>query len=194
MLPSSGNAAADLTGGIPMNQAIGIFRRLGIALSCVAMAGTAWAEHILIQFAGTGFDTSVENGGNGPPIDMSIAEARGSFGAKRAEISVEFDYAAIDCPDGHIGLSIAYSSSVVTYGDQSQTYGFSNSGWMCLSLQTGHYFGEAYGVFIGGTGRFAGATGDWVSSFQGDNLEPPNINNIGFRSITGTIKGTVNFN
>jgi hypothetical protein len=76
---------------------------------------------------------------------------------------------------------------VYTFADQSQLFGLSQNGWLCVSSATGAYYGEVYGVYNGGTGRFEGATGEWATEFDGFILHPP----IGFRSIRGTADGTL---
>jgi hypothetical protein len=50
------------------------------------------------------------------------------------------------------------------------------------------WIGEAGGVYIGGTGRFQGATGEWTTEYSGANFDADS----GYRTISGTIEGTVN--
>jgi hypothetical protein len=46
-------------------------------------------------------------------------------------------------------------------------------------------------VYGGGTGRFEGASGEWISTFEGNNLEPAGLEPVGFRTVVGTVKGTM---
>jgi len=75
---------------------------------------------------------------------------------------------------------------VLTFPDQSQLFGISQAGWICAT-ETAQYYGEVTGAYVGGTGRFQAATGDYVSKFDGQYLEQ----NVDFRSIRGTVEGTV---
>jgi hypothetical protein len=163
-----------------------------LALVLAASAVHASEKSISIEYAGTGYDTTVDNGGDGWPVNLSTAEAKGSFGARRLEISTEFYAHPMDCADGYaVEMALIYSASVVTFSANDQLFAFSDSGWMCVHPATGHYYGEAYGVYGGGTGRFEGASGEWMTAFQGYNLEPPGLIPVGFRSINGTVSGTV---
>jgi hypothetical protein len=81
---------------------------------------------------------------------------------------------------------LVYSASVSTFQDQSQLFGIAESGWICAT-EEGQYYGEVSGVYVGGTGRFSEASGNYVSKFNGQFLEP----NLAFRSIQGTAEGTV---
>jgi hypothetical protein len=149
-----------------------------LMLGLIVPVGAACGEPISLKYAGTGYDTSVDNFLDGLPVNISLAEAKGSFGAKRVEISAEFDPINLDdhpgCADGYdIAVGLLYSASVATFSDQSQLFGFSDQGWMCANSQNGHYYGEVYGVYGGGTKRFADASGTWMSAFEGNDLEPP---------------------
>jgi len=157
-------------------------------------ASNAWADPISIRYAGTGFDTTVDNLDDGLPANLSLADAKGSFGASKVEVSAEFLYQAADCKDGYdVELGIFYVASVTTFESGNQLFGFSNQGWMCLNTDNGHYYGHVDGLFGGGTGKFAGATGEWMTDFDGQNLEPASLIPVGFRSIAGVIKGNVVF-
>ena len=80
--------------------------------------------------------------------------------------------------------------SVITFTDQSQLLAVSSGGYLCLNA-SGYYWGQVNGDYVGGTGRYSGATGTLTSSFSGQNLGDPRVG-VGFRSITGTVEGTVN--
>lgn len=170
-----------------------------LALGLIVPVGAACGEPISLKYAGTGYDTSVDNFLDGLPVNISLAEAKGSFGAKRVEISAEFDPINLDglpgCADDYdIAVGLLYSAVVVTFADLSQLFGFSDQGWLCANPENGHYYGEVYGVYAGGTKRFANATGTWVSAFEGNHLESPFLQPAGIRSITGTVDGTVDLN
>lgn len=172
---------------------------LVIFVSLFAAAGNAWAEPISIRFAGTGFDTAFDNGDDGLPIDISLADAKGTFGASKMEVAAEFMDATedLDCAPGYDReLSMSFVASVITFEKMDQLIGFSYmNGWMCVNMTNGHHYGHGEGDFINGTGRFAGVSGTWVANFEGFNLEPGFLipNPSGFRTFSGTLSGDVVF-
>jgi hypothetical protein len=163
-----------------------------VALACLLSAAPAVAESVKIGYAGSGFDTTVDNGDDGLLVNLSLMQAKGSFGARLLDVSAEFIDADVDCPvETAREMGIFYIATVATFADNSQLLGVSQSGWMCL-MDSGFYHGGADGVYIGGTGKFSGATGSWSTTFEGYNLEDPTqMKTIGFRSISGEVKGTV---
>jgi hypothetical protein len=80
-----------------------------------------------------------------------------------------------------------YWGFVTTAADQSQAFGFFDQGFLCINLEGPpfHWFGMTWGAYMGGTGRYAGATGNWVSEYNGFNLDAT----VGLRSIRGTVEG-----
>lgn len=164
------------------------------ALFCIAvlaapLAGAAEMP-LQIKYAGSGFDTKIE--GQVPDeqtVTLTLGRAEGSFGASDISITAEFAEVGVDssCPTGYpLKYDLVYSATVLTFKDHSQLYGFSWSGWLCASAGGG-YVGEVDGVYAGGSGRFADASGEFISKFSGAYLDP----SIGFRSIVGTAEGTV---
>lgn len=168
---------------------------LAILVLLFATASVAWGAQVNLRYVGTGWDTTVDNFADGYPITISTVDAKGSLGASRLEIRAEwapFDIAEIDCETGELEFGLVFSASVATFENQSQLFAYSNVGWMCVEESTGHYYGQVFGIYSGGAGKFVGATGDWQSDFDGFFLEPPGpLAIIGFRSITGTVKGNV---
>jgi hypothetical protein len=159
----------------------------GMLVSSATIAGE---KPISLRYAGTGWDTQA--GGVYPdnrPVSLTLGNAQGTFGNSTIAITAEFrDEATVVCPAGYnTKVAVVYSTAVLTFPDQSQLFGFAQTGWLCGNEATRHYFGEVSGAYVGGTGRFESATGDWVSKFEGAYLEP----SLSFRSITGTITGTV---
>jgi hypothetical protein len=163
-----------------------------LALMLYVPASQAGTVSVASTYAGSGYDTAVDNFDDGLPVSLSFTQAKGSFGAQRLDISAEFYPSDVDCRTGYsIEGGLVYSASVTTYADHSQNFGFSDSGWICVHPETGHYYGEVYGVYGGGTGRFEGASGEWISTFEGNNLEPAGLEPVGFRTVVGTVKGTM---
>jgi len=178
-----------------------------VALSLLlAGTGAAWAAPVHITWTGTGWDTHVDNFDDTLPVNLITASATGSFGADHAQVATEFypadpdDY-DVTCSEGHdMFVGIVLSTSVMTFENHDQLFAFSQDGWMCLSTDPdmkGHFYGRVIeGWYDGGTGRFANAEGDWMTTFEGYNLEMPEsvtgLVPIGFRAISGEITGNVN--
>ena len=136
-----------------------------------------------------GWDTHVDGFvPDGANVSLTTGTAKGTFGASTITITTEFRLEdAVTCPAGFpLKYALVYSAAVLTFEDQSQLFGISQSGWICATA-AGQYYGEVSGAYVGGTGRFQTATGDFVSKFDGQYLEP----NLSFRSIQGTVEGTV---
>ena len=170
-----------------------------LALGIVLLAGPVLAKSpiaVSVDYAGYGFNTPTELVSDGQPVDLSVLTGKGTFGKSSIAITVEFivDASVIEnCPDGYdVPLAILDIDShlwafTTTAADNSQVFGYFKTGWMCLTADKIDYVGEASGIYFDGSGRYEGATGDWVSTFEGKNLD----STIGFRSMTGDITGTL---
>jgi len=178
----------NIMGGFKLHLAITI-----LVLGFATVSG-AWADSLFMTYTGTGYDTTVDNLNDDNPVSLSLADAKGSFGAVRSEITAEFFYSDVDCESGYdVGAELLFSASVTTFEKRDQLWGFSQQGWMCFNMSTGHYYGHVDGTYGGGTGRFEGASGEWSTDFDGQSLEPPTLNRIGFRTISGVTHGNVVF-
>jgi hypothetical protein len=169
----------------------------GALVAVAAFSGPPEGVPIKISYWGSGIETAVDSDGDpfGLKLSLSMAEASGSFGAVSAYITSEFAVdPSIECPTGYLPLRLFQSTSVVNFAAGDQLFGSVYDGEMCLDFDpftgtgSGYYFGDAEGDYIGGTGRFAGATGTFYSTYTGYNLEPALT---GFRSIAGEIEGRV---
>lgn len=163
------------------------------ALLCMgilfAPLGSAGETSISARYAGSGWNTYADGFvPGGFPVSLTVVAQKGTFGDADLVITTEWvANASVSCPDGYpVKVSLVYASTVTTFADQSQLFGVAQSGWICGSPEGG-YLGEVSGAYVGGTGRFEGATGDFVSKFDGAYLEP----NLEFRSIRGTVEGSV---
>lgn len=152
----------------------------------IAPAASAGDKVIKARYAGVGYDTAVDTNGDGFPVGLTLADWQGTFGQSTVAITSEWYVFPRACREGFdVPFALVTSASTFTVPDQSQLFGFSTDGWLCLSTATGAYYGEAYGTYIGGTGRFEGASGTFTTKFDGQNLDPT----IGFRSFRGTLDG-----
>lgn len=158
-------------------------------------ASQAKDVRLSITYTGTVRDTVFDMNDDGFTANFVDGQAKGTFGASMVSIFSEFELA--DAPIGHscsgdfdLYAELMYAKAVTTFSNGDQLYATTNGGWLCLDLLSGNYDGEATGIFMGGTGRFADATGDFVTPFAGKNLSLLEVG-FGFGSFRGVIEGTV---
>lgn len=187
---------------------------LGLAMSLGALA-----EEVTISmragFAGT-IVTPITAGvladgvtGWGPE-PMIISDARlvgkGRFGKGLMKVVSRFDsnepQPSTDCKgSGRAGLPLdmGYAFSVTTYDDFSQLYVRFTEGWICLNPfgASGDvfYWGYVSGDVVGGTGRFADASGTVSSDFYGHDLAGTFVasedDHAGFGSFYGNMRAEI---
>ena len=148
------------------------------------------------MYTGTVRDTHFDFNDDGLSAGFIDTQAHGTFGASL--VSIFYEFMPAQAPTDHpctgtneLYLVLMYSKAVTTFKNGDQLYADTASGEMCLNLASGDYKGVATGSFIGGTGRFADATGGFVTPFEGKNLSLPAVG-FGFGSFQGVIDGTVN--
>ena len=169
---------------------------LGLLSPQVSEAGKGGAKSVNMSYAGTGFDTTFYNNGYGPstalPVSLSQGNGKGSLGKFAFTTTTEFalptgvGQCASDTDE--LEFPLISSEEVTTFADQSQLFSVASGGYSCVSLSKGYYYGQVEADYIGGTGRYSGATGTYTSPFEGQNFGDPNV---GFRSISGTVEGTL---
>lgn len=173
-----------------MRKGLFITSVIGLCFAALfATASVAAERNISSRQVGTGFDTAVDTAGDGLPVSLTFVEGKGTFGPSNVVITADFTPAEKNDCKGELEaeFDLVYSAAVVTYRDQSQLYGISYDGWVCVNEATGTYYGEVYGYYVGGTGRFEGATGTFMTPFRGVYLDPA----VGFRSYQATTTGSI---
>ena len=171
-----------------------VLAALVTASMLVAPLATAQDKAFTYWYTGYGFDTPTDTyppgEPDGFPVNVTNAVGKGS-GAALIAITAEFAPdlgGVVTCPEGYpLPFVLVYSSNVATFTDRSQTIGFSDEGWLCLTEDRTAYVGGVEGFVTGGTGRFAGATGYFESTFDGMNIDPF----FGFRTIRGETRTTL---
>jgi hypothetical protein len=96
--------------------------------------------------------------------------------------------------DGTLGelYYLDESISVATYVNGGQIYGFADDGTECISLTTGVFNGSGPFYIVGGSGKFAGASGSGENYFNGLFLAAPSSPGSGFfASVQYNNNGTV---
>lgn len=184
-------------GSIQLREKRGAFR-LGVisALSLLLCFGALFAPishaselNMSIRYVGTGLDTAIDTNEDGIAVGWTQADSKGTFGKSTTVIVAEWALSStVTCPAGYyIPLEVVKANAILTFPDQSQLATLSYSGWLCINPFSGLYKGEGSGDLVGGTGRFEGASGVYVTTFDGVFLDF----DTGFRSIDGVIDGTV---
>jgi len=148
---------------------------LGVSISWLAFA---WAGPIS---ADPQIDAEYAGSSRTTPVDadmMFTAENRvggsGRFGAFVLE-GLEtwvWDFTQT-CPRaGDLPIRLVEGGSVATYGTSGQLMLEAQSGLICLEVFTSRFHGRQSGTIIGGTGRFDGAHGSYVTEFEGEDVVP----------------------
>ena len=173
-----------------------VLATLAAAAMLAAPLASAGQDSFTYWYTGYVFDTPTDtypvDEPDGFPVTVTNAVGKGS-GVALVAITSEFAadlLGSVTCPEGYpLPFVLVYSSNVATFTDRSQTTGFSffNDGWLCLTADQSAYVGAVSGVVTGGTGRFAGVTGTFESTFDGMNIDPF----FGFRTIRGENRVTL---
>lgn len=159
------------------------------------MAATSYADEVPVKFTYQGSIVPI-------PVDVDAdetlatvvdAQAKGSFGASMSHIVTEWTPIGL-CSDGYVQFALIHAAVVMTFSNGDQLFGAGpGNGWMCLDVDpagAGFFYGEAYGLFTGGTGRFEGATGSFSSPFTGNNTTLTSFG-YGFGPIQGSFEGAL---
>ncbi len=162
-----------------------------LILSFMSAITYAGERPISMRWNGTVVDTAIDLNGDGFLANVIDAQAKGSFGARSLDIFTEFALAGIcDEKPNVLYVSMWYSKPVTTFANGDLLWGSVTNGWMCMDITTGDFTGEAEGLYEGGTGRFAGATGSFVAPFSGKSLTISELG-INFGPVAGRLEGTV---
>lgn len=171
-----------------------------VIMSVMSLAQVSYAEEqpIYVSYKGTILELATDFNNDGMKANVVEAPSKGSFGASTATIVTEFvPYPPLfgTCPsEDDLYTVVMYSSGITSFSNGDQLDASVDSGWMCIDMVTGEFEGIAYGVFVGGTGRFANATGDFVAPFSGKNLGVALSKPTAVSHIEGEIEGTVELN
>ncbi len=78
-------------------------------------------------------------------------------------------------------------------GSRDQLFSQLTSRVACVDPATGAFSSHDTGIIVGGTGKFAGATGSFVNDYTGSFLvfDPDLASNQGFGNFIGTFSGTL---
>jgi len=156
-----------------------------LGMLCVAFTAGAADKPLAFTYATSGGNTSYDSNGDGMQVNVTFGKVKGSL---NGDIAITSEWAINlneTCPAGALKFSMVENKVVAVSPDLSQLIAAGKAGWMCVDMETGYFYGVADGEYIGGTGRYKGATGTWTSNFYGYQLGG------GFALLNGTVKGTL---
>ncbi|MEJ2330482.1 MAG: hypothetical protein P8Z33_11580 [Gammaproteobacteria bacterium] len=159
------------------------------------MAATSYANDVPVKISYTGSIVPIPVDVDNDDALASVVDGQssGTFGATMTHIVTEWTPTGL-CDDGYVQFALIHSAAVLTFSNGDQLFGAEvGNGWMCMDMDPtgdGYFYGEAYGDFSGGTGRFEGASGSFTSPFTGNDMTFTSLG-YGFGPIQGSIEGTV---
>lgn len=170
----------------------GLFRIFQILSAASFLMGAALASAGTNPFNGS-FEnatvpSSVDSDGDGTTAASTTGEGPSTVGRLTAVAWSEvypWDGTTL-CGPTHIVLRFRFVDLVSRASDGSRLFSRLNSGTVCFDFTTGMYDFEIHFDIAGGTGRFAGATGSFVS--RGHREDPFSS---GLEAVAGRYTGTL---
>jgi hypothetical protein len=157
-----------------------------LGMLCVAFTAGAADRPITFSFATSGGDTPYDSNGDGMTVSVAFGKVKGSLG--NGDIAITSEWAVNlqeSCPADGVKFGMVDNKVVAVSPDLSQLIAAGKTGWMCVDMTTGYFYGVVEGEYLGGTGRYKGSHGTWTSNFYGYQLGG------GFAMLNGTVKGTL---
>jgi hypothetical protein len=169
---------------------------------------TAETRKLKCTIAGTftdGVETNIDTNGDNvsATLDQGAFKCNGSSGIFQEEAEWIRQSTVTSCPnvpsmlEFHIVDRTQGQQRSVTTDSKTgdQTFSQVNSGTLCFDTATLQFTTTTEGIYRGGTGKAAGATGTFTSQTSGSYLMFGFKNGVfgGFGQFTGTVDSTVNF-
>jgi hypothetical protein len=178
---------------------------LVLLLAGAGLGDETKTQHFRCTSSGTfadGVETNIDTNGDGASATLDQGFAKCNIGNSIFQEEVEwiFQPTLTDCPNvpGMLELHISQTQGQhravgtdLATGDQ--TFSQFISGTLCLNSLTGLLTTTAKGIYLGGTGKFAGATGTFASQASGSYLAAGSKGGVfgGFGQFTSTLTGTL---
>ena len=186
-------AVVNASNGDAMNR----FGRLTIGTASVAAllllaGGTEAAERKFhATLSGSFVTTAIDTDGTGSKAVLTILNGSSSLGQIAAQGVGEWKNVALEtCPLGSIEAQIVTAKGVLQAPDGDTVFTEFTSGTSCSVPATGATTYTTEGSFIGGTGRFLGATGALQATGTVQTLVSDPSNNE-FGAVTTEVAGTL---
>jgi hypothetical protein len=149
-----------------------------------------------VKYSGSSISTHADTNGDGIRAGMGNVTGRSNLGLYTSQGVGEAVLAgAGTCPNGNAGINLALipgTGHAVAWFERTRDLVFSEivSETVCYDPKTGMQFKSGIGKITGGTGRFAGATGQ--TQFEGTQWPLyVDTSGNGFAAQTGTSTGTI---
>lgn len=177
-----------------------LYRRLPLLVAAVALlmapfiVAPSYADEVpfRISYTGTLVPIPIDTNEDDTHATVLDGQSKGTFGPSMSHIVTEWRFTEDYCHGTYGYFELVQAAMVITFSNGDQLLGAQGgTGWMCMDVvpgseTLGHFYGEAYGGFSGGTGRFEGASGTFTSPFEGYNLT-----GYSFGPIQGSFLGTL---
>lgn len=137
-------------------------------LAPVLLATAAAAAQFNSSFQGATSATEIDIDADGVPAGLGLLRGRGTAGPVTLHTVFEAGVAAnTRCGAGEIQNDLVALSSVIQDEQGSQLLSALVKGHICINTSTGVITSKAKSQVLGGTGRFAGASGRLTTTCQG---------------------------
>jgi hypothetical protein len=162
-----------------------------LSLSMLGLTQAAFAETVRFRASldATAHPTAVDSNGDGEVAYFGIWEGRSNLGPVSQEGLAEFlpwDGATF-CGPTNVEVAYRFAEYALRFKDGSRLFTTLSSGTFCINYATGTYDSTLEVKVIGGTGRFAGATGTLGLQVSSQAVFPD-----GLGVFTATYEGTIN--
>jgi hypothetical protein len=179
---------------------------IGLTLSCVIALGSSKPEAGQLplkgSFSGTFVNTQTDTNGDGQKAFFTSVGVKGTLGASTTQGVNEFVFSGpLNCPNGNPGFGLTLLRPLLPAAPAQFVQRFESTGDLVFSEQTSgtvcfdpitqiQFFRGTFST-IGGTGRFAGATGTREISGTAKTLFEDALGNLTFGEISGTYTDTI---
>ena len=152
------------------------------------LSGAAQSDEIRLNqyFSGNEHLTMVDTNGDMIYAAAGDFQVRGNLGRAVTHSITEFtDFMPYGVAGCELRAVLVFQNFVETFSDGSMLFFMTTEGFNCINTTTGDVGGELKGIFLGGTGRFEGATGTWKLYYDAYPFS------LGMTAFTGRVRGKV---
>lgn len=161
---------------------------LGSSFLLVAAIANAESKLYHARFTGSASPTGVDTNGDGEAATPGASQGRSNLGAFTTQSWDEllpWDGQTF-CGPTHVQLQYRFFELLQTFADGSRLFSQLTSGTLCFDFTTGAAEADIDSEVVGGSGRFAGASGQLSTRAQLDHAFPN-----GLAAFSGESRGTI---
>ena len=167
--------------------------RLALVVATVLVASSVQANNFQFDrtYAGSAGALGMDSNADPIPVEDWILNGSGRYGRSTSRVRLEFELVPDPggiCPAGSVllGLSDTFAhTSVETFKKGTQLFVTFESGEACLRATAVTTF-TLTGTIVGGSGRFAGASGSLTATGTVADLVPFRLGSVGWVSVEET--------